>query len=82
MRKYLVETIPLEATKFLSRLNAISDEAWKMVEQADKEGNKKIKIKAPYLAQDSALHVVIVFITNKALVDDFQICCSIFSIFR
>jgi hypothetical protein len=41
-----------------------------MGEQADKEGNKKIKVKAPYLAQDSALHIINILTNNKDLLDE------------
>ena len=41
-----------------------------MVEQVDKEGDKKTKVKALYLAQDSALHIVNVLTNNKDLVDE------------
>ncbi len=41
-----------------------------MVEQAGKEGDKKIKVKASYLAQNSALHIVKVLTNNKDLVDE------------
>lgn len=70
MSKYLVEIVPSEVTKFLSRLNAISDEAWKMVEDADKDEDVKTKAQALSLAQKSALYIVNVLANNKHLVDE------------
>src|SRR5215212_445085 len=49
LKKYLAETVPLEVTKCLSRLNAISNEAWKMAEQAPAD-NQKAKLAALSLA--------------------------------
>jgi hypothetical protein len=40
MSKYLVETIPMEVKKFLARLNAVCDEAWRMVQPVDKKGGR------------------------------------------
>jgi transcription initiation factor TFIIIB Brf1 subunit/transcription initiation factor TFIIB len=70
MRKYLVETVPFEITKFLARLNSISDEAWKMVEQADKDGDTRTKFQALSLAQKAALLIVEVVAGNKNIVDE------------
>jgi hypothetical protein len=65
LSKYLVETIPLDVMKFLARLNAVSDEAWRMVERADKEGDNKWKIRALCLPQSAALDIVNVVTNNK-----------------
>jgi hypothetical protein len=68
LKKYFAETVPLEVTKCLSRLNAISNEAWKMAEQ---DGiNEKTKLSALSLAQDAALHIVNVITNNKPLIDE------------
>jgi hypothetical protein len=67
LKKYLAETVPLEVTKCLSRLNAISNEAWVMAERAT---NEKSKIAALSLAQEAALHIVNVVTNNKPLVDE------------
>ena len=40
MSKYFVETLPMEVMKFLARLNGVSDEAWRMVDRADKRGER------------------------------------------
>jgi IS30 family transposase len=37
MNMYSVETIPMEVMKFLARLNAVSDEAWRMFERGTKK---------------------------------------------
>jgi hypothetical protein len=66
MSKYLVETIPMEVTMFLASPNEVSDEAWRMVERADKVGHDKAKIRALYLAQRSALRVVNLQITRRS----------------
>ena len=58
LSKYLVETIPLDVMKFLARLNTISDEAWRMVERADKEGDNKSKTRELCLAQSAAFDIV------------------------
>jgi hypothetical protein len=70
MSKYSVETIPMEVMKFLARLDAVSDEAWRMVEWADKEGDNRAKLQALYLAQDTALQIVDVITNNKMLIDE------------
>jgi hypothetical protein len=70
MRKYLVDTLPFELTKFLARLNSISDEAWKMVEQADKEGDMRTKFQALSLAQKAALQIVQVITGNEAIIKE------------
>ena len=51
LKKFFAEILPLEITKCLSRLTSISDEAWKMAEQADKEADRKTKATAMLLAQ-------------------------------
>jgi hypothetical protein len=68
LKKYFAETVPLEVTKCLSRLNAVSNEAWKMAEQAGI--NEKTKLSALSLAQDAALHIVNVVTNNKPLIDE------------
>ena len=50
--QYLIETAPLELTKCLVRLNAVSDEAWALVEQAS---DHKEKIAALSLAMKAAV---------------------------
>jgi hypothetical protein len=69
LQKYFTETVILEVTKGLSRLTSISDEAWKMAEQADKEGDKKAKAIALSLAQKAALDLVKILTDNHWLVD-------------
>jgi hypothetical protein len=67
LEKYLVETVPLEMAKCLSRLTAISDEAWSMVERAKDD---KEKAAALALAQRTAVLILNVVTNNKAVVDD------------
>ena len=70
MRKYLVETAPFELTKFLAPLNSISDEAWEMVEPADKEGDTRTKFQALSLAQKASLQIVEVLTNKKDLIEE------------
>ena len=70
LKKYFVEIVPLEITKCLSRLTSISNEAWKMAEQADKEDDKKTKATALSLAQEAALNIVKLVTDNHWLVDE------------
>jgi hypothetical protein len=69
-KKYFAEIVPLELIKCLSRLTLISNEAWKMAEQADKEGDKKIKVTAMSLAQKDALDILNIITDNHWLVDE------------
>jgi hypothetical protein len=66
---FFVEILPLEATKCLSRLTSISNEAWKMAEQADKEGDRKTQATALSLAQKAALDILKVLTDNHWLID-------------
>ena len=70
LKNFFVEILPLEATKCLSRLTSISNEAWKMAEQADKEGDMKTKAAALSLAQKAALDILKVVTDNHWLVDE------------
>src|SRR5215211_6655046 len=67
---FFVEILPLEATKCLSRLTSISNEAWKMTEQADKEGDMKTKAAALSLAQKAALDILKIVTDNHWLIDE------------
>jgi hypothetical protein len=67
LEKYLVETVPLEMAKCLSRLTAISDKAWSMVERAKDD---KEKAAALALAQRTAVLILNIVTNNKAVVDD------------
>jgi hypothetical protein len=69
LKKFFAEILPLEVTKCLSRLTSISDEAWKMAEQADKEGDRKTKATAMSLAQKAALDILNVITDNHLLID-------------
>jgi hypothetical protein len=62
--------LPLEATKCLSRLTSILNEAWKMVEQADKVGDRKTQATALSLAHKAALDILEVPTDNHWLVDE------------
>lgn len=70
LKKYIVEIQPLEVTKCLSRLTAISNEAWKMAEQADKEDDRKTKATVMSLAQKATLDILNVICDNHWLVDE------------
>jgi hypothetical protein len=67
LEKYLVETVPLEMAKCLSRLTAISDEVWSMIERA--KGDKE-KAAALALAQRTTVLILNVVTNNKVVVDD------------
>jgi hypothetical protein len=68
--KFYVEIVPLEATKGLSRLMSISNEAWKMAEQADKDGDTKAKVVAISLARKVALDILHFITNNHWLIDE------------
>ena len=70
LKKYIVEIVPLEVTKCLSRLTSISNEAWKMAEQADMEGDRKAKVTSLSLAQKAALDILNLITNNHWLVDE------------
>jgi hypothetical protein len=65
--QYLIETAPLELTKCLVRLNAVSDEAWALVEQAS---DHKEKIAALSLAMKAAVQLVNVIANNARIVTE------------
>jgi len=69
LKNFFVEVLPLEATKCLSRLTSISNEAWKMAEQADKDGDRKTQATALSLAQKAALDILDVLTDNHWLID-------------
>ena len=60
----------MKVMRFLARLNAVSDEAWRMVERADKEGDNRAKLRALYLAQETPLQIVDIITNNKMLMDE------------
>jgi len=59
---YLYETAPLELAKCLIRINAVSEQAWKMVEQAS---NYREKIAALSLAMRAAVQLANVVSTGS-----------------
>lgn len=69
LQSYLTETLPLEITKSISRLNSISDEAWAMAERA--RGDKE-KIAALSLALRAAVQIMNVA-ANKNVIEDAKI---------
>jgi hypothetical protein len=73
LKKFFAEILPLEITKCLSRLTSISNEAWKMAEQADKDGDRKTKATAMSLAQKAALDILNVITNNHWLVEAFRL---------
>jgi hypothetical protein len=70
LKKYFAEIVPLEITKCLSRLTSISNEAWKMAEQADKDGDRKTKATAMSLAQKAALDILNVITNNHTIINE------------
>src|SRR5215203_7035410 len=70
LKNFFVKILPLEATKCLSRLTSISNEAWKMAEQTDKEGDRKTQATALSLAQKAVLDILEVLTDNHWLVDE------------
>lgn len=70
LEKFFVEIVPLEVAKCLARLTAISNEAWRMAEQADKDGDRKTKAIAMSLAHKAALDILDVITNNHWLVDE------------
>lgn len=70
MSKYFVEILPTEVIKFLARLNAVSDEVWGMVREADKEGDSKAKLRALKFAARVALDIVDAVTNNKTIIDE------------
>ena len=65
MRKYLTHTVPYELVKCLSRLNAVSNEAWAMVE-ASRDARERGAALA--LASKTAIDIIDVVTNNKSLV--------------
>src|SRR5215203_1798355 len=70
LKNFFVKILPLEATKCLSRLTSISNEAWKMAEQTDKEGDRKTQATALSLAQKAALDILEVLTDNQLYNND------------
>ena len=70
MSNYLVETIPVEAMKFLARLNAVSDAAWAMYARGKEKGNNdKLEVDALRLAKDTAIEIIDIVTNNHSFVD-------------
>lgn len=64
--KYLVETLPVELSKCLSRLNQVSDESWALVD--DKKVHVRDKLAALARAESSALNIIKLLTNNRELV--------------
>jgi len=70
MSNYLVETIPVEAMKFLALLNAVSDAAWAMYARGREKGNNdKLEVDALRLAKDTAIEIIDIVTNNHSFVD-------------
>jgi hypothetical protein len=70
MSNYLVETIPVEAMKFLALLNAASDAAWAMYAKGREKGNNdKLEVDALRLAKDTAIEIIDIVTNNHSFVD-------------
>lgn len=64
--KYLVETLPAELAKCLSRLNQVSDESWTLVD--DKKVHARDKLAALARAESSAINIIKLLTNNRELV--------------
>ena len=69
MDKYFIETLPMDLMKFVARLNAVSDEAWRVVERPDRKGDDKVKLRALKMARDTALNIVDIVTNNKTIMN-------------
>ncbi len=69
LQTFLVETLPMEISKALARLNAVSDYAWKLVRQAEKDKNDKLYTEALRLAKDVANDITDIVTNNRSLID-------------
>ena len=70
MSNYLVETIPVEAMKFLALLNAVSDATWAMYARGREKGNNdKLEVDALRLAKDTAIEIIDIVTNNHSFVD-------------
>ena len=70
MSNYLVETIPVEAMKFLALLNAVSDAAWAMYARGREKGNNdKLEVDGLRLAKDTAIEIIDIVTNNHSFVD-------------
>lgn len=66
----MVETIPVEAMKFLALLNAVSDAAWAMYAKGREKGNNdKLEVDALRLAKDTAIEIIDIVTNNHSFVD-------------
>ena len=64
--KYLVETLPVELSKCLSRLNQVSDESWALVD--NKQLHARERLAALARAESSAINIIKLLTDNKELV--------------
>jgi hypothetical protein len=64
--KYLVETLPVELSKCLSRLNQVSDQAWTLVD--NKQLHARDRLAALARAESSAINIIKLLTDNKELV--------------
>ncbi len=69
LEKYFTETAPLEVSKALARLTAVSNEAWAIAEQAATDKNQKLRIAALTLAKDATLNILDVLSNHKFAVE-------------
>lgn len=64
--KYIVETLPVELSKCLSRLNQVSDESWALVD--NKQLHAREKLAALARAESAAVNIIKLLTNNKELV--------------
>ena len=60
----------MEVRKVLARLNAVSDQAWRLAEKADKKGDHKAELRALQMAERVAVEIVNLVTTNKTIIDE------------
>jgi hypothetical protein len=66
LEKYLVETLPIELSKCLSRLNQVSDESWALVD--NKQLHTRDRLVALARAESSAINIIKLLTDNKELI--------------
>ena len=64
--KYMVETLPVELSKCLSRLNQVSDESWALVD--NKQLHARERLAALARAESAAINIIKLLTDNKELV--------------
>jgi hypothetical protein len=66
LNQYLVETLPVELSKCLLRLNQVSNESWAIVD--DKKVDSRQKLAALARAESSAVSIIELLTNNRELI--------------